>query len=69
MTYENLMAWFVPALLTIAVGVLAWMASEISEMSESLAVAVYKIDDHEARLDVLEHRYIEAIIQYSKPSK
>lgn len=46
--------WIMPALLSATLAVLGWMAVNINRISENLAVAVYKIDDHEKRIDVLE---------------
>lgn len=53
-TYEHVVLWLVPALLSGILGVLGWMGHSISDMSKTLAVAVSKIEDHERRLQILE---------------
>lgn len=52
---EKVLDWLVPCLLTATLGVLGWMGLNISEISKNLAVAVYKIDDHERRINRLEN--------------
>lgn len=51
---KKLLDWLMPVLLSATLAVLGWMAVNINRISENLAVAVYKIDDHEKRIDVLE---------------
>ena len=51
---KKMLDWLMPALLSATLAVLGWMAININRISENLAVAVYKIDDHEKRLDYLE---------------
>lgn len=51
---SKILNWLMPALMSATLAVLGWMAININRISENLAVAVYKIDDHEKRIDVLE---------------
>jgi hypothetical protein len=54
LSYQAIVSWLIPALLSAILGVLAWMGSSIHDMSTTLAVAVSKIDDHERRIELLE---------------
>ena len=46
--------WLMPGLLSATLAVLGWMAVNINRISENLAVAIYKVDDHKKRIDYLE---------------
>jgi hypothetical protein len=63
--YESLLNWLVPALLGAVVVVggavcssLWAIADKLSGINTSLAVAVYRIDVHERRLDNLETLFL-----------
>lgn len=55
---RNVLAWLVPALLSAAVSVLWGIQGELKRISESLAVAMVKIDLMERRIDSQESRMI-----------
>lgn len=57
-SHQKLTGWMVPALLTGALGILTWMATNLNRISESLAVVVYRLENHEKRIDVLESNHI-----------
>lgn len=48
------LSWIVPVLMSVMVGILGWMAQNIHSISKSLAVVVYRVDNHEERIDALE---------------
>ncbi len=55
-SYAMILAWLVPVLMSAMLGILAWMGTSVSDISKTLAVAVSKIDDHERRIQFLEHK-------------
>ena len=57
-SHEKLTSWLVPVLLTGAIGVLGWIASNINHMMEVIAVDSYRITSVEKRVDSLETRYV-----------
>lgn len=57
-SWQKLGEILVPLLLTLLCAILGWMASNISEINSSLAVAVVKIDEHDRRLSNLETLYL-----------
>ncbi len=52
--YEKLSQWLIPFLLATLVAVLGWMGGNIASISNSLAVAVSRIESHEQRITNLE---------------
>lgn len=59
--------WLLAALLSVLIGILGWIGSTLHEMSNSLAVAVTKIDDHERRLNSLEDEYLNRRTRHDAP--
>lgn len=57
---DKLNSWLMPTLLTAALAVLGWMALTLTSISESLAVVVYKVENHEKRIDTLEIQRIRS---------
>lgn len=51
---ENVLSWLVPPFMAALLGILGWIAVNINDMSKSLALVVYRIDDHEKRIDYIE---------------
>lgn len=58
-THAKVNDWLVPALLGACVGVLAWMAITLYDISGTLRVSVYRIEEHERRLSNLETLYFK----------
>lgn len=56
-TDKQLVDYLIPALLTVAVALLGWLAVSVAGLDGSMKVAVVRIDDHERRLDNLEVLY------------
>lgn len=54
--YQKLSDWLVPLLIGAAIAQLRAIASEMKEISKSLAVAITKVDAHEQRIQRLEER-------------
>lgn len=50
----TVLSWAITILMSVMVGILGWMAQNIHSISKSLAVVVYRVDDHEERIDALE---------------
>lgn len=57
-TWEKVGTVLVPALLTILIGVLSWMAANIAEINRTLAVAVQRVDELDRRVSNLETLYL-----------
>lgn len=53
-SHEKLTSWLIPVLLTAAIGVLSWLATNINHMMEVQAVDSYRIDTMEKRVERLE---------------
>jgi hypothetical protein len=53
-THETVSSWIIPVLLTTCIGVLSWMAITLQDIGRNLAVVVYRVDDHERRMQALE---------------
>jgi hypothetical protein len=51
---DNVLSWLIPSFLAALLGILGWIGVNINEMSKSLALVVYRIDDHEKRIDYIE---------------
>lgn len=51
---EELLSWLIPPFMAALLGILGWIAVNINDMSKSLALVVYRIDDHEKRIDYIE---------------
>lgn len=58
LTDKRLSDYLIPALLAAGVGSLAWLGLSVSDMAATLRVIVYRVDDHEARLDNIETLYL-----------
>lgn len=54
-TDHRVTSWLMPTLLSVTVALLGWMSLNLNRISESLAVAVYKIDNHDKRIETIEH--------------
>lgn len=59
-SYEKVFALLVPFLLSVLVGVLSWMGLTLHEIAGSLRVVVYRLDDHDRRIQHLESFFLEA---------
>lgn len=53
-SYEDIVKWLIPFLLSGVLGVLGWIGSTISDMNKTLAVAVQRVDDLDRRVTKLE---------------
>lgn len=51
----TVLSWVVAVLMSVMVAILGWMAQNIHSISKSLAVVVYRVDNHEERIDALEN--------------
>jgi hypothetical protein len=58
LTHERVLAWLVPGLLAGTVSALVWIGSNIADIRTSLGVAVFRIEDHERRIDNLEALFL-----------
>lgn len=57
-TDRRVTGWLIPALLMTLIGILGWMALTLQDMSRTLAVAAYQIQDHERRIENLETLFL-----------
>lgn len=54
---QRINGYLIPSLISLAIGILSWMALNVNRISETLAVLVYKSELHERRIDNLEGFY------------
>jgi hypothetical protein len=52
---DDVLSWLVPAFLAALLAILGWMAVSMNNISTALGVVVYRVDNHEIRIDQLEH--------------
>lgn len=58
-SYEKVFVLIVPILLSILVGVLSWMSVTLHQIAGSLQVVVYRLDEHDRRIQNLETLFLE----------
>lgn len=58
LSYQALVSWFVPVMLTAGVGALGWIGINMQRLSETLVVIAYRVDNHEGRLSNLEALFL-----------
>lgn len=54
MNEQRALSFLIPCLLSLTIGILSWMALNVNRISETLAVMVYKSENHEKRIEFLE---------------
>ena len=59
-SYEKAFAFVVPCLLSVLIGVLSWMGVTLHEIAGSLRVVVYRLDDHDRRIQNLETLFLNS---------
>ena len=55
---QTLPDWAMPLMFGTLISILAWIAVTLQSMSNTLAVAVTKVEDHDRRLSNLETLYL-----------
>lgn len=55
---QTLPEWAMPLMFGTLISILAWIAVTLQSMSNTLAVAVTKVEDHDRRLSNLETLYM-----------
>ena len=56
---KRVVDWLIPALLAGLLSVLAWMGTNLQDISQSLAVAVVRVDNLDARVQNLETQHYQ----------
>ncbi len=59
-TNDKFVSWLIPAIMTGTMAILGWVGNTLNKISESLAVVVYKVENHEKRIDYLERTDIRS---------
>lgn len=57
---QTLPEWAMPLMFGTLISILAWIAVTLQSMSNTLAVAVTKVEDHDRRLSNLEQLYMKS---------